>query len=386
MNTPGGPVYPGVAFHRDFEGGTARGRIRIGAGSVQFESEAGESLVALPLAGLQARTGGATGEHLYLSHPQYPGWTLTTADPAIFKDPRLLAEAGLARQVRRVSWGQKLALIGCLGVILTLVAGVALVFAFRNALEVAVARRIPPALEARLGEAAFSRIEEQKILIDDPELTRQLQQMAEPLLASVSDRRWKYRLHLARASEPNAFALPGGIIVVHSGLILEAKRPEEVLGVLAHEIAHVTRQHGTRQLISRAGLWLLIQAAVGDVQGLMGFLIDSGAYLLTQSYSRDYEREADETGWQYLVEAGLDPSGLLDFFRRIRELEEKTVIGTMPAILSTHPATDDRIAWLESKWEKEEKKRDFKSPPVDFQAFQERLRKATGETGAGGTP
>jgi predicted Zn-dependent protease len=136
----------------------------------------------------------------------------------------------------------------------------------------------------------------------------------------------------------NAFALPGGAIVIFDGLIEFAETPEEVAGVLAHEMAHVIKRHGTEALLRSYGLELLIEALTGSAGG--GVAGGIGETLLGLSYSRDAEGEADRTGIELLLEAGLRADGIGRFFERFDEGP-----GDMPAalnLLSTHPSSETR--------------------------------------------
>ena len=186
----------------------------------------------------------------------------------------------------------------------------------------------------------------------------------------------------------NAFAVPGGKVVLHSGLILAAESPEEIAGVLAHEIAHVTRQHSMRQLVSTLGLYLLAQAFLGDMQGLMAVLLDNGSYLLTLKFSRDHESDADEVGLGYMRAAGIDPQGMVEMFRKLQaaheemneemsgEIEEATGAEdlSMPDFLSTHPDTGERIEAMQKLLEQSESNNSaYYRFPLDFKKFQKRV-------------
>lgn len=100
--------------------------------------------------------------------------------------------------------------------------------------------------------------------IQNPSLQQQLDQVTARLLPVVERQELKFRLHIASDTNINAFALPGGYVVVNSGLLAAVKQPEELAGVLAHELAHVTRRHGLRNLIQSAGLMILAQAVFGQ--------------------------------------------------------------------------------------------------------------------------
>jgi predicted Zn-dependent protease len=184
-----------------------------------------------------------------------------------------------------------------------------------------------------------------------------LRQVTGPLVEAVGASRYRFQVHVARDPTLNAFALPGGYIVMHSELILRADTASELLGVLAHEMAHVTEQHGVRNLIASAGAALTLQALLGDPSGLLSAAATAAPFLLTQKYSRGFEHEADSEGFELLRSAGVDATGMLSFFETLKAEEEKSaakvreelgeaagalLTGT-PEFLSTHPATAGRI-------------------------------------------
>lgn len=140
----------------------------------------------------------------------------------------------------------------------------------------------------------------------------------------------------------NAFAVPGGRIGIFRGLIEEAESADEVAGVLAHEMGHVVHRHPTEGVLRQLGVSATLQLLVGgsgvgveDAAGL-------GNTLLTLSYSRHAEAEADATALEILGKAGLDGNGLNRFFARL-EREDK-VGGAVPSLLLTHPPTAERLA------------------------------------------
>jgi beta-barrel assembly-enhancing protease len=147
---------------------------------------------------------------------------------------------------------------------------------------------------------------------------------------------FRYEFHVAENPAINAFALPGGVIVVHTGLIRAARRPEELAGVLAHEVQHVELRHSLRALIKEMGLRGLWAATTGD---LGGTLAGQAALKLTSlRFSRDAEREADARGFAVLVARNIDPQGMVDFFGTMK----REAGATPPAWLSTHPDSDAR--------------------------------------------
>lgn len=328
----------------------------------------------LPTEGLQVRCGGANDRLVFLSHSTQPDWSLYTPDrtilrhPVLASNPAIAAQLGRARLKRRIGWYilagiAAVFVLGCFGVWLA-----------RPAIVDFAVARIPVSWEKKMGETAFAQIRMQTTLIEDRSLLQPLEQIAQPLLQSIPNPPYKFQLHLAKEPVPNAFALPGGHVVVNSGLIVDAKRPEEVAGVLAHEIAHVMRRHSLRNLVSNIGLSIIMQTLFGDFEGLLGFIADNSSFLLRQSFSREYEHEADNLGWDYLMRANIDPSGLKDFFERLREKGPPPALERSLAIMSTHPATDARIRELDTRWQGQKKKSEFIDFDLDFAAYREKLR------------
>lgn len=139
---------------------------------------------------------------------------------------------------------------------------------------------------------------------------------------------------------PNAFALPDGTLVITDELIELARNDDEmILGVLAHEIGHVERQHSLRQLYRAAGLAGLVMLIAGDIGSAMEDILAQGGGLLALSYSRDAEREADRISVDLMLAAGRDPLAIKRFFER---LETMTGTNSKTSILATHPATAER--------------------------------------------
>src|SRR5688572_15777239 len=139
--------------------------------------------------------------------------------------------------------------------------------------------------------------------------------------------------------------MPGGVVVVHTGLIAATRRPEELAGVLAHEVQHVELRHSLRGLIKDLGLRGLWSYATGDLGGTVAG--QAALELTSLRFSRDDEREADGHGLDAMIAAGIDPAGMPDFFRVMAEKS-----GDAPAaFLSTHPLSEDRERELRQRLE-----------------------------------
>ncbi|TGK81675.1 M48 family metallopeptidase [Leptospira noumeaensis] len=178
----------------------------------------------------------------------------------------------------------------------------------------------------------------------------------------------EFSVSVIASTIPNAFALSNGKIYFFSGLLNDAKSQEEVIGVLAHEIAHVEKRHHMRNLVKAGGTSLAISLVIGPGLGNMEFLetfTEIGSTILVLKFSRDFETEADITSIEYLKNQNISTSGLLTFFQRMQELEkemtkseenpkesnakdDQVVTKSITDFLSTHPATEERMKTLES--------------------------------------
>lgn len=200
--------------------------------------------------------------------------------------------------------------------------------------------------EVRLGKQLAQMIEQSAKLLDDPVVTEYVDRVAQNLVRN-SDARVPFTVKVIDSDELNAFALPGGFFYVNSGLILAAAEEAELAGVMAHEIAHVTARHATKQatkaqIVEWATIPLIIflpggWAGYGIYQGL-----SYGLPLTFLKFNRDAEREADFLGLQYMYKAGYDPTLFISFFEKILEKERKRP-GSVPKIFSSHPPTKERV-------------------------------------------
>lgn len=172
-----------------------------------------------------------------------------------------------------------------------------------------------------------------------------LQRLADRLGADLPDPP-DVRVAVVNTRLVNAFALPGGIMVFTRALIDEARSPEEIAGIAAHEFGHLAHDHSMRALYRSFAVSLLVGVLLGDLTGgaLTGGLAE---WLVNTGYSREAERDADAFALARLDAAGIGADGLADFFARI-EAREEGGGGMLGRMLSTHPATAERLARIRS--------------------------------------
>jgi predicted Zn-dependent protease len=205
---------------------------------------------------------------------------------------------------------------------------------------------IPYSWESHLGEALVEEFAPSDTRCADSQLLEKTQTLVQALVSTVDPN--PYTFHVSIVDKPilNALALPGGNIVIFRGLLESTETPEELTGVLAHEIQHVLQRHGMRLLVQNMTLGLIIGALTGDVSGIMAFVLEGAHVLQSLSYSRSAEEEADREGMSLLLAAGIDPEGMLSFFEYLQEQHGGNEPNPLGRYLSTHPTAGDRVKKL----------------------------------------
>lgn len=157
-------------------------------------------------------------------------------------------------------------------------------------------------------------------------------------------RKGQYEIKILRSDDINAFALPGGKIYILSGLIRESETPEEIAAILAHEISHVDKRHGIRQVIRLLGLSIVIKLAIGlgfDDIGSLETITEIVNTLAILRYSREFEEEADQNAFEILKKSGVGVKGFVDFFER----EETKLVTDKKNRNKKHPKEEDKKNW-----------------------------------------
>ena len=156
--------------------------------------------------------------------------------------------------------------------------------------------------------------------------------------------------HVAESPEINAFALPGGHIVVFTGLLDRIEEPDALAALLAHESTHVEERHSTRMMVRNLSGYLFLSLLVGDVNSVVAVVADNANNIRNMGYGRGLETEADTIGQRRMVECGMDPEGMV----RLLELLESEAHDVPEALsfLSSHPLTVERIALARSNAQK----------------------------------
>ncbi|HEX9626351.1 MAG TPA: M48 family metallopeptidase [Acidiferrobacterales bacterium] len=209
----------------------------------------------------------------------------------------------------------------------------------------AMAERVPVEWEEKLGDTVVESLVGDLKVCEGGAVRPVIDDLVARLDRAAPAHPYDFRVTLVDDPTVNALAAPGGGIVVFSGLLQDTTRPEQLAGVLAHEMQHVLQRHGTKSLFRRMSNRLLLSLLVGDLGGATATVLETAESLHGLSYSRAAETEADVRGMHMMQGARLDARGMVEFFG-VLEKHDGPDPGPL-GYLSTHPATRDRIARLQ---------------------------------------
>lgn len=218
---------------------------------------------------------------------------------------------------------------------------------------------LTPAQEKHIAEEILKDVRfHETNYLDDPEVEEYLNALGHRLAKGGVAKRDNYQFFVLKDPTINAFSMPGGVIGVHTALIVLTQTESELASVVSHEMGHVEQHHIARMLaraphttaVVVASMLLAVLVGRNSPEAAGATLIGTQAAAIQSqlSYSRGYEREADQTGLRILYSAGFDPQGMVDFFKR---LYEQTGSSENPATayMRTHPLTQERIAYIENR-------------------------------------
>ena len=256
-------------------------------------------------------------------------------------------------------------------------------FFFRAEISGYMVSWIPYSLEQKLGGLLRDTAIPESKRVEDEALQEALEEVLLPLKKVLPRPYDDLHVLISEDRELNAFALPGGTITFNMGALLAAVSASEVLGVAAHEMAHVSERHVMRNLVQGVGLFVFLQAMLGDISGLLAVVLDQGRFLLQQSFSRSMETEADRIGFDYLVKAEVDPRGMAVFFEKLQskdsvvDAETKKTLEKSFEFLSTHPDTEGRIVDIRNRYDKlnSNQKAKLRTDSKAFSNFKKALKK-----------
>ncbi|MCP3848763.1 MAG: M48 family metallopeptidase [Gammaproteobacteria bacterium] len=243
---------------------------------------------------------------------------------------------------------------------------------------------LTPHMEEQIGRDIATQLRNSHHVIDDLELNEYLQNLGYSLVANSDDAYQNFHFFLISSNQINAFATPGGVVAVYSGLFLTTDTESELASVLGHEIAHVTQRHLARSfekanqlsLPIMAGMiaGILLGAAAGDggVGAATAIGLSAAGQQAQINYTRANEKEADRVGMRYLSLSGYDPAGMPGFFQKL-ERKNRYVGSNYPEFLRTHPITVNRIAEASQRAAQYQRERKRYKDPLSYKLMKAKL-------------
>jgi len=286
--------------------------------------------------------------------------SLTVDEKAFLANLRQISAVALHTSLKPVKGSRRVALAVALLVIPLFLVGLWKVVIPQ--LSDRVAMQVPVSWEEKLGQTVLEGLPKALAPAPDPAKQKILQKIIDRLLLAYPDQPYNIRINISPHKMVNAVALPGGHIIVFQGLLNTADSPEELAGVLAHEIQHVLLRHSTRGIIRSLTSQILLTLMIGDMNGSMEMMLNVAGELDGLSHSRNMEREADRQGMEMILTARIDPEGMVRMFEKLGAEEKLFITGkkaeeTAPKeessswtqYLSTHPAGRDRVSQLKKQ-------------------------------------
>jgi len=304
------------------------------------------SFETVPLERLSVKSGGFDHDHLVLS------WTVDGDERQIYvKEPVIIAalralthpevSRHIARSIKGASRARQATKMWIWLTVASTMAALAGLWAASDVLVHMAVHRIPIEWERTLGESARQQVLTGQRVITEGPAVKAVENMTRRLAGQLTDSPYRFEVTVVHNETVNAMALPGGSVIIYTGLLKQADSPEEVAGVLAHELSHVVLRHGLESMVQSVGLMTVAMVVLGNHQGVIGALERLGMQITTLKFSREKETAADLHGLHLLDEAHISPAGMIAFFERLAKNE-----GASTALLSTHPMSTERAARL----------------------------------------
>ena len=205
-----------------------------------------------------------------------------------------------------------------------------------------IAMATPVDIDRTIGEEGLSMVDDR--LFQPSELSAERQQELREVFADIVDtvgdaHAFRLEMRVGDQVGPNAFALPSGIVIITDELVALSDHDEELAAVMAHEVGHARHRHALRALIQNSLVAGSLFILLGDPSAATSIAAGIPTFLLDRSYSREFEREADDIAYDYMTRRGISDHRLVDLLERLEAEEEGFGV---PGLLSTHPRPDER--------------------------------------------
>lgn len=242
----------------------------------------------------------------------------------------------------QISWYQKIIDLGTvlhlvIAIGILAIIGLCYLYAIPWVGEKSVAL-IPEEYDNQLGSSAWAGNE--YFMTIDSSKTKTLNAFAQKLDLRNTK---KLKFTVVKSNEINAFALPDGNIVVFTGIINKMENYDELVGLLGHEASHVNNRHSMKMLCRNLSGYLFVSLILGDANGVMAVIGDNVNSFQSLSFSREFEHQADADGFKILESNKINPVGMSNLFKRLKEKNSLAI----PEFLSSHPVTENRISYID---------------------------------------
>lgn len=205
-----------------------------------------------------------------------------------------------------------------------------------------IAEALPYSVDREIGALAKTQLLATASECTNPELLSAISEIVERLQPHLDPEHRDITLHVIDDPMVNAFALPGGYLFVTTGILSDVGSPEELIGVIGHEIGHAVKRHGIRRIAQSVWFSLVVASVFSDATGVVEALAGGALDLVSLGFDRDQERESDDFGLALMHAAGYVPNNFPAFFARLPE-------HATPQWLTTHPDPGDRATTLRAK-------------------------------------
>jgi len=331
-----------------FDGKTALPRpvsINVSSTGLQIYGERAFPHGTWAFEGLKAQPGLSSDAETHFMHADHPDARLVVTDASILARIESLAPGTLARPAPR---GGVLRLLAMAVLIVALLAGIVIVVLPRSA--GVIANAIPKEWETEWGKSVARQFAGKNKLCTEASGRAALDALTARLLATDAARNsgYSFTFTVIKTKSQNAFATLGGQVVVFSRLIEKMDGPDELAGVLAHEIGHVTARHPLTGFVEATFTMVFASLFGSGSSDMGGSMASLGGVLAVTSYSRAKEIEADEIGVRILNQAGISLDGLAKFFERLKRKGKGSKSSAL-ALFSTHPALGARVEQIRQR-------------------------------------
>ena len=233
--------------------------------------------------------------------------------------------------------------------------------------------------EVQLGQQESAQIQQQLPLVQDAVINQYVNSLGNQIASHTSRSDLQWQFYVVNTDVVNAFALPGGIIYVNRGVLERADRMDELAGVMGHEIEHVVRRHSVKQMeqMQGANVGVALACSLTNIcsNQAAAAAINVGGTAIFAKFSRTDEVQADEGGFQNLVNASINPQGMLSFFQKLLAEEQQSGGNSnVSSWFADHPGTQDRIADIQRMLAQAPQSK-LSSLTTDTQAFQQMKRR-----------